>query len=258
MRLENKVAIVTGAGKGFGRGIAALFAAEGAMVVVADIDPAAGKETMGKIKEAGNEAIFVEVDVSDAKAVERMAAAAVGQYGRIDVVVNNAGVCRMCAITELSEEEWDRHLAVNLKGVWQVSKYVIPQMRETGGGSIVNVASLSGVKARPLMAAYSASKGGVIMLTKQMAVELAPHNIRVNSISPVFGETPMGDSLVGQASKIYGGADSQQVRAMILSGIPLRRAAKPEDIAYAALYLASAESSMVTGANLMVDGGSCA
>lgn len=255
MRLREKVAIVTGAGAGFGRGIAIAFAAEGAKVVVADVDEKAGSETVGIIEGGGSRAVFVKTDVSRASDAERLAETAVSEFGGIHVVVNNAGVCRLRSVVELTEEEWDRHLDVNLKGTWLVCKYALPHMIKARAGAIVNVASLSGTKARPFTAAYSASKGGAIMLTQQMALELAPHNIRCNCLSPVFGETPMGESLLTQGAAIYGVPDVQTVRDMVVQGIPLGRAARPEDIAYAALYLASNESSLVTGINLIIDGG---
>ena len=255
MRLREKVAIVTGAGAGFGRGIAVGFAKEGATVVVADMDEKRGCESVDIIDDAGARAVFVHTDVSRANDAARLAETTVREFGRIDVVVNNAGVCRLCSVIELTEEEWDTHLDVNLKGAWLVCKYALPHMMKARAGAIVNVASLSGIKARPFMAAYSASKGGLIMLTQQMALEVAPYNIRCNCLSPVFGETPMGEGLLHQGTGIYGVADVQKVRDMVIQGIPLKRAARAEDIAYAALYLASDESRLVTGTNLIIDGG---
>lgn len=255
MRLRGKVAVVTGGAAGFGRGIALLFAREGARIAVADIDDQAGRETVRMIEGGGGDAVFVKTDVSRAGDAERLAEKAVQEFGGIDVVVNDAAVCRMCSVIDLTEEEWDRHIGVNLKGVWLVSKFALRHMMKARAGVIVNIASLSGTKARPFLAAYSASKGGVIMLTQQMAVELAPYNIRCNSVSPVFGETPMGQSLVAHGSNLYGVPDIEKVRDMVIQGIPLKRAARPEDVAYAALYLASDESSLVTGVNLIVDGG---
>lgn len=255
MRLGEKVAIVTGAGAGFGRGIAVAFAQEGAKVVVADLDEKRGRECVGVIEDTGARAVFVNTDVSRASDAATLAETAIRKFGRIDAVVNNAGICRLCSVIELTEEEWDSHLDVNLKGAWLVCKYALPHMMKARAGAIVNVASLSGIKARPFTAAYSASKGGLIMLTRQLALELAPYNIRCNSLSPVFGETPMGESLLHQGRGIYGVADVEKVRDMVIQGIPLKRAARVEDIAYAALYLASDESCLVTGTNLIVDGG---
>ena len=258
MRLRDKVAVVTGAGAGFGRGIATTLAAEGARVVVADIDESAGRGTVEILEKQGKRAVFVRADVSKAAEVEGMIQAAVGAYGRVDVLVNNAAVCRLSPLTGLTEEEWDSHLNINLKAVWLTSKYAIPHMIQGGGGAIVNIASLSGVKARPFMAAYCASKGGVIMLTQQMAVELAPAGIRVNSVSPVFGETPMGRGLLEQAAVHYQLGEAALAREVVIQGIPLKRGATPEDIGHAVLYLASDEASLVTGINLTVDGGASA
>jgi 3-oxoacyl-[acyl-carrier protein] reductase len=258
MRLRDKVAVVTGAGAGFGRGIATILAGEGARVVVADIDEKAGKETAEILVKEGRQAVFAKADVSKAADVEAMIQTAVGEFDCIDVLVNNAAICRLSPLTDLTEEEWDRHLNINLKAVWLTSKYAIPHMVKQGGGAIVNIASLSGVKARPFMAAYCASKGGVIMLTQEMAVELAPAKIRVNSVSPVFGETPMGQGLLEQAAVHYQLGEAELAKEVVIQGIPLKRGATPEDIAHAVLYLASDEASLVTGINLTVDGGASA
>ncbi len=258
MRMRDKIAVVTGSGAGFGRGIATILAREGAKVAVADIDQKAGKETVEIIRKQGKQAVFIQADVSDAADVERIIQTVVGEYGRIDVLVNNAGICRMSSIPDLTEEEWDNHLNINLKAAWLTSKYAIPHMIQARGGSITNIASLSGLKARPFLAAYCASKGGLIMLTQEMALELAPHQIRVNSVSPVFGETPMGESLLDQAAVYYQLGEAEQAREFVIRGIPLRRGATPEDIGRAVLYLASDEASLVTGINLTVDGGASA
>jgi NAD(P)-dependent dehydrogenase (short-subunit alcohol dehydrogenase family) len=240
-KLDGKVALITGAGSGIGRASAILFAQEGAKVAVADYVPAGGQETVKMIKDSGGEAVFIEADVSKTADVQRMVNATVEAYGRIDILFNNAGINGPLVRTaEASEEDWDRIININLKGVFLASKYSIPVMLSGGGGAIVNTASIAGFMASPYDAAYSASKGGVIQLTKSIALEYAHQNIRVNCICPGVIETPMAEMEILPERAYY---------------IPQKRKGQPEDIARAALYLASEDSSYVTAASLVVDGG---
>ncbi len=249
MKLEGKVALVTGGASGFGRAISTLFAKEGAKVSVVDINADGGQETVELIKQSGGVAQFISADVSKASDVEQMIKATVSAYTRLDILLNNAGIPMMSTpIEDVDEQLYDRILAVNLKSVFLGCKYVTPIMKKQGGGVIINTASMSGVRPRAGISAYAASKGGVILLTKSVALQLAPFSIRVNAISPVVADTPMLSGFVGDANL-------EQARQASASTIPLGRMAKAEDVAYAALYLASDEASMVTGINLEVDGG---
>lgn len=249
MKLEGRVALVTGAGSGMGRAIVLLFAREGARVSVVDLDAASGEETVNLVKQAGASGNFVRADVSKASDVELMINGTVNAYGRLDILVNNAGVpMSPTPIEAVSESLFDRIMAVNIKGIYLTIKYVTPVMKQQGGGVIINIASIAGVRPRPGLNVYCASKGGAIVLTKALAFELAPYKIRVNSISPVAADTPM-------LAKFIGDREYEQGKKDFIATIPLGRLAKPEDIAYAALYLASDEASLVTGTNLEVDGG---
>ena len=247
MKLKNKVAIITGAASGIGRAIAELFAIEGAMIVVADLNETGGKETVEMVRERGGYALYIETDVSKAREVENMIKQAMEKYGRIDILVNNAGMEGRSALTaDYPEDEWDRVLAVNLKSVFLCSKYVIPEMFKNCQGVIVNVASIAGMVAFPKAPAYGASKAGVIALTRAMAIEYAPNNIRVNCICPGMIRTPM----LERSTK--GSLDAEM---KLIREEPMGRIGKPEEIAKAALYLASDDSSYVTGSALVVDGG---
>lgn len=249
MKLANKVAIITGAGSGMGRASACLFAREGAKVSVVDINIAGGQETVGLIKRSGGVAQFISADVAKASDVEQMIKATVNAYTRLDILFNNAGVpMSFTPIEEVDEELFDKILAVNLKGIFLGCKYATPVMKKQGGGVIINTASIAGLRARPGLNVYCASKGGAIVLTQAVAIELAPYNIRVNAINPVATDTPMLSGFIGDK-------DLEEGRKAFIATIPLGRLAMPEDIAYAALYLASDESSMVTGACINVDGG---
>lgn len=250
MRLANKVAIITGASSGFGRASAILFAKEGAKVVVADINDAGGKETVATIKSSGGEAIFVHTDVSKAADAENLIKTTKDKFGKIDILFNNAGVPhRPTPVENLDESLWDRVFSVNVKGIFLTTKYAFPVMKGAKSGVVINLASISGLRPRPGHAAYATSKAAAIMLTKELALEGAPNNIRVNAINPVASDTPMFPGLLPE------GADLNEAKKALISSIPLGRLLKPEDVAYAALYLASDESSMLTGTCINVDGG---
>jgi NAD(P)-dependent dehydrogenase (short-subunit alcohol dehydrogenase family) len=249
MRLADKVAVITGAGSGIGRATAMLFAQEGAKVVVVDYAPEGGQETVEMIRRNGGEAIFVETDVSKAAAVEEMVQTAVDTYGKIDILFNNAAVTIPASVVDATEAVWDKTMDIDLKGVFLPSKYAIPHMIKGDGGSVINTASMCGLVASPNQAPYSAAKGGVIALTRQMAIDYATHNIRVNSICPSEVRTPMFLGFINRAP------DPEKKMQELIARIPLGRVAEPEEIARVALFLASDESSYVTGVTLPVDGG---
>jgi NAD(P)-dependent dehydrogenase (short-subunit alcohol dehydrogenase family) len=248
-KLDGKIALITGAGSGMGQATALLFAKEGAKVGVIDYVPAGGQETVRMIREAGGKAIFIEADISKAADAERMIRTTVDTYGRIDILHNNAGISqRMVPMAEITEDEWNHIIDVNLKGVFLSSKYAIPVMLKQGGGVIINTASCAGIVGWAGLSAYSASKGGGILLTKTMALDYAGQNIRVNCICPGFIRTPMAERQLPK--------DPQAQQAVIMRiQPPMGRIGQPQEIAQAALYLASDDSSFVTGAVLVVDGG---
>ena len=251
MRLANKAAIVTGGGSGIGRAIAQMFAAEGASVLVADWALEGGEETTRLITEAGGRAHFVRADVSQAGEARALAQVARERWGRLDILVNNAGLVRVGSVTELSEDDWDLTLAVLLKGVFLCSRFAIPEMIASGGGAIVNIASVGGLVGAANLAAYASAKAGVINLTRQMAVDYGPCGIRANSICPGTIPTPLHYAF-------YRPEDKEATLAEWAKSKPLRKVGRPEDIAYAAVYLASDEADFVTGANLVIDGGTIA
>jgi len=244
-KLDGKVALITGAGSGIGRATAILFALEGAKVVVADCVPVVGQETVKMIEEEGGKAVFIEVDVSKAADAERMVKIVVDTYGRIDILHNNAGARHEFTPTAiLSEDDWDRVINTNLKGVFLGSKYALPVMLSQGGGVIINTASAAGLIGAPNYVAYAASKGGVIQMTRAMALEYVGQNIRVNCICPGATQTP------GVERKIVDDPKAQETFAQALPG---GRWIQPEEIAQTALYLASDESSSVIGSTLVID-----
>lgn len=248
MKLEGKVAIVTGAASGFGRGIAERFALEGAQVVVADIDGAGAREVAAGF---GKAAVAVKCDVSVKKDVAAMVRAATEAFGGLDIMVNNAGTThKNQPLLDVSEAEFDRIYAVNVKSIYLTTLVVVPRMEARGGGVIINIASTAGLRPRPGLTWYNGTKGAVITLTKSMAVELAPKHIRVNAINPVMGET-------GLLTQFMGVADTPKNRAKFVATIPLGRLSRPADIANAALFLAEPASSFITGVALEVDGGRC-
>ncbi len=244
-RLAEKVAFVTGAASGMGRAIAQLFAREGAKVAVVDRDEEGGRETARLIQEAGGQASFVYADVSNEDDVRAAVQTTVERYGRLDVLVNNAGIVVMGGAAQTSLEDWDRVQAVNLRGAFLCVKHAIPHMQRQGGGAIVSVASIGGLVAVPAHAAYNAAKSGLVGLTRQIAVDYGPDNIRANVVCPTATDTP----LIRRA-----GANDQSLQALAQMH-PLRRLSRPEDIAYAALFLASDEAQCITGAVLPVDAG---
>jgi 3-oxoacyl-[acyl-carrier protein] reductase len=247
MRLAGKVAIVTGAASGFGKAIAETFVREGAKVAVADINGQGARDVARGI---GVSAIHVAADVSKRADVEAMVGEAVKSFGGLDIMVNNAGTThRNQPMLDVSEAEFDRIFAVNVKSVYLSALACVPEMEQRGGGVIINTASTAGVRPRPGLTWYNASKGAVITMTKSMAAELAPRKIRVCAINPVAGETPLLAEFMG--------ADTPENRARFIASIPLGRLSLPSDVANAALFLASPESSMITGVALEVDGGRC-
>ena len=247
MRLKDKTAIVTGAGSGFGKGIAIRFAKEGARVGVIDINAEAAREVASQI---GNSAFAMEADVSIDGDVSRMVQEASDRWGQIDILVNNAGTThRNQPMTEVTEEEYERIFAVNVKSVYLSARHVVPVMKKQGFGVILNVASTAGVRPRPGLVWYNTSKGAMMTATKAMAIELAGEKIRVNAINPVAGETGM--------LHLFMGEDTPEKRAQFISSIPLGRLSLPEDMANAALFLCSDEAEMITGLCMEVDGGRC-
>jgi len=252
MRLANKIAIVTGGGSGFGEGIAKRFAEEGARVVVNDIDERGGARVTTEIEKAQGQgsALFVKADVAANADVARLVRTALDRYGRLDIVVNNAGVTHVNgSMLEVSEALFDRVFAVNVKSLYLSALHTVPVFRKQGGGCIINTASTAGLRPRPGLVWYNGSKGAAITITKAMAVELAPDKIRVNALCPVAGDTPLLASFMG--------GDTLENRKRFIASIPLGRLSTPRDIANAALYLASDEAEFITGVALEVDGGRC-
>jgi 3-oxoacyl-[acyl-carrier protein] reductase len=247
VRLEGKSAIVTGGASGFGAGIVRKFIAEGARVLIADINGDAAKALANDL---GAAASTIQVDVSDDRSVGAMAESAAKVLGRVDILVNNAGIGHLPQpLEELPETEFDRLFAINAKSVYLTARHLVPHMKRSGGGAILNIASTAGVSPRPRLTWYNATKGWMITATQSMAVELAPSKIRVNAINPVAGETPL--------LKTFMGEDTPEMRAKFLATIPIGRFSTPEDIGNAACFLCSDEASMVTGVAMLVDGGRC-
>ncbi len=244
MRLKGKTAIVTGGASGFGAGIVRKFLTEGAEVMIADINGEAATAM------AQNGGVAQQVDVASGASVDAMIAAAHARWGKIDILVNNAGVTHLPATMEtVSEDDFDRVFAVNCKAVYLTARTLVPLMKARSVGTILNVASTAGVSPRPNLNWYNASKGWMNTATRTMAIELAPHGIRVNALNPVAGDTPL--------LKTFMGEDTPEMRAKFLSTIPIGRFSTPEDMGNAACFLCSDEASMITGVCMEVDGGRC-
>ncbi|MDP4000511.1 MAG: SDR family oxidoreductase [bacterium] len=254
MRLKDKVAIVTGAGSGIGKAIAKMYAKEGAAVVCAGHHVESCEETVKEIEKDGGKALAIQADVSSAADNKRMVAETVKKFGQLDILVNNAGVVEMHPLEEMTEAQWDQVLAVDLKGTFLGMKYAIPEMEKAGKGKdksqgkVINITSIAGIIGFPQIAAYCAAKGGVVTLTKEAALEYAPKRINVNAIAPGVIKTKMTDPFL----------KDPKATAQFKAAIPYPRLGEPDDIAYAATYLAADESDFVNGAILVVDGGQIA
>jgi 3-oxoacyl-[acyl-carrier protein] reductase len=252
MKLQGQVAIVTGAGSGFGEGIAKLFSQEGATVIVADIRFAAAEKVAQAIVDGGGTAIASHTDVTVNDQVAAMIKLALSTYGKLDILVNNAGTThRSQPMLQVDEATFDHVYAVNVKSIYLAAKNVVPVFEQQGHGIILNIASTAGVRPRPGLTWYNGSKGAVNILTKSMALELAPLKIRVNAINPVMGETGLLTAF------LPGGEDTAESRGRVISTIPLGRLSLPIDIAKAAAFLSSSEADFITGVCLEVDGGRC-
>ncbi len=250
MRLRGKVAIITGGAQGFGLGIAERFAQEGCSLVIADVQGEAAEKAVASLLAHGVPVVAQQADVSKSSDWDELVNATLVAFGRLDIVVNNAGVShKNQPMLEVSEAEFDRVYATNVKSIYLSAKHCVPVFRSQGGGCFVQIASTAGVRPRPGLTWYNGSKGAVILTSKSMAVELAKDNIRVNCINPVAGETPLLATFMGE--------DTPEKRALFKASIPLGRLSTPKDIANAALFLASDEAEFITGACLEVDGGRC-
>jgi NAD(P)-dependent dehydrogenase (short-subunit alcohol dehydrogenase family) len=252
MQLQGRVALITGAASGIGRATALLFAREGAAVVVVDVNEPGGQALAQEITRAGGRAVFQQCDVTRPEDCKHAVDRALGEYGRLDILFNNAGIIRRATVVDLGEEDWDRVMEVNVKSIFLMSRYAIPVLTRLGGGVIINTASGWGLTGGAKAAVYCASKGAVVLLTKAMAVDHGPENIRVNCICPGDTDTSM---LRNEAQQLGEGTDRFLTEA---ARRPLGRVGKPEEIAQAALYLASDASSFVTGTALVIDGGGLA
>ncbi len=254
MRLKEKVAIVTGAASGIGKATAVLFGQEGAKVTCADLDGAGAERVARQIVDAGGQAAATLADVSREADVARMVGETVARWGRLDFLFNNAGVEFGMPVTQVPEEEWDRLIDVNLKGVFLGCKHAIPEMVKNGGGAIVNTASLAGLRGVAFLSTYCASKGGVVLLTKSLAAEWAAQGVRINAVCPGVIRTPMAQRAVAMAASM-GETSEEETWARMGAAHPLGRVGEAEEVARAVLFLVSEEASFITGVALPVDGG---
>ncbi len=243
--LDKKTAIITGAGSGFGEAMARKFVREGANVVVVDRDAAGAKRVAGEL---GTQALAVEADIASESGVTEAVRQAIMQFGRVDILINNAGIGHKPQPAEnVQPDEFDRIVGVNIRGIYLMSRALIPHFKDNGGGVILNIASTGAARPRPNLTWYNASKGWVVSATKALAIELAAENIRVNALNPVAGETPLLTTFMGE--------DTEEIRQKFRASIPLGRLLKPEDLAESAAFLCSPAASMITGVALDVDGG---
>ena len=245
MRLEGKVALISGGARGMGAAEARLFASEGAKVVIGDLLEDEGRQTEAQINEAGGECLFIRLDVTSESDWQDVVATTVARFGKLDILVNNAGIFRTERVEDTSEQSWDQVMDVNAKGVFLGTKAAIPEMRKVGGGSIVNISSIAGLVGSPYSSAYNASKGAVRLLTKSTAIQYAREGIRANSVHPGVIETEMTREVV----------NDEAFRQFRLVTNPIARLGQPEDVAYGVLFLASDEASFMTGSELVIDGG---
>jgi 3-oxoacyl-[acyl-carrier protein] reductase len=250
MRLEQKVAIVTGGGSGFGEGIATRFAQEGCRVIVNDINVEGGERVAQAIKDSGGEAVFCKANVASSSDWAELLTCSLDNFGKLDIVINNAGTTHQNkSMLDVTDEEFDLVYNVNVKGIYYSARNLVPYFRKQGGGNFVTIASTAGIRPRPGLVWYCGSKAAAIIASQAMAVELAPDKIRVNVVNPVAGDTPLLAKFMGE--------DTPEIRAKFAAVIPLGRFSQPRDIANACLYLASDEADFITGACIEVDGGRC-
>lgn len=249
MKLQDRVAVITGAGSGIGRAMALLFSREGAKIVAADVNAAAAAETAELVRAQGGQAASTAVDVTNPEQVQAMLKVALDQFGKLDILCNNAGIGSTTTVVDCEPDEWDRVMTVNAKGVFLGCKYAVPIMIEQGGGCIINTASVAGMIGIPERAVYCASKGAVIALTKQVAVEYVEKGIRCNCVCPGTVDSPWVDRLLAQSG------DPEGTRRALVARQPMGRLGTPEEVAAAAAYLASDDAAFVTGTALVIDGG---